>query len=331
MLLSNRAMIGSNPENLYAFTNSLTTEWALRNNRSNWNKTGRLRNYHCGDANVSGLTIFASQPAGNTHPVAYVLAQKPGRVSSHKICYIELDGDALASIGSLIFTSACVVSVDGAATGTLIIGSLIDGTVALVIDASAVGIMSLGGAGEAVITVTASGAILGNVPAAGSAPIEIGAIVSAVALGWLAGAGPIEIDATLDPYAAGWLAGTTAEAGLTPTGIANAVWNAIAASLNASGSMGEKMNAAGAAGDPWLTELPGAYAAGSAGDIIGNQIPAIKTLADFLSHIEGGKWKIEGNQMIFYKSDNLTEVARFNLFNAAGVPSMTEVFERRRA
>jgi hypothetical protein len=95
--------------------------------------------------------------------------------------------------------------------------------------------------------------------------------------------------------------------------------------------MGEKMNAAGNAGDPWTTELPGAYAEGTAGDIIGNQIPDIKSLAEFLSHIEGGKWKIVGNQMIFYKADNATEVIRFNLYNAAGAPSMTEVFERRRA
>lgn len=51
----------------------------------------------------------------------------------------------------------------------------------------------------------------------------------------------------------------------------------------------------------------------------------------FLKDIEGGRWKIEGVQMIFYKSDNLTEVARFNLFDAAGNPtSAVEVFERKR-
>lgn len=36
------------------------------------------------------------------------------------------------------------------------------------------------------------------------------------------------------------------------------------------GSVGEAINAAGAAGDPWITPLPGAYAAGTAGYIIGN-------------------------------------------------------------
>lgn len=230
MLLSNRAMIGSNPLNLYAFTNSATTEWSLRNNRSNWNKTGRLRNYHCGDANVSGLTNKASQPAGNVHPVAYVLAQKAGRISSHKICYLSLGGGAELTVGSLLFTSSCVVSLDGAATGTLIIGSLIDGTTAIVIDASAVGIMSLGAAGEAVITVEANGAIIGNVPAEGSSAILLGAVADLTALGWLAGNGPITLNGTLQSYATGWLQGSTEDKNvLTTSNIARAVWDALLA------------------------------------------------------------------------------------------------------
>jgi len=199
MLLSNRAMIGSNPLNLYAFTNSATTEWSLRNNRSNWNKTGRLRNYHCGDANVSGLTNKASQPAGNVHPVAYVLAQKAGRISSHKICYLSLGGGAELTVGSLLFTSSCVVSLDGAATGTLIIGSLIDG-------------------------------IIGNVPAEGSSAILLGAVADLTALGWLAGNGPITLNGTLQSYATGWLQGSTEDKNvLTTSNIARAVWDALLA------------------------------------------------------------------------------------------------------
>ena len=43
-----------------------------------------------------------------------------------------------------------------------------------------------------------------------------------------------------------------------------------------------------------------------------------------------GRWKIEGNQMKFYKSDNVTLVATFNLFDDLGSPSMDAVFERTR-
>jgi hypothetical protein len=53
---------------------------------------------------------------------------------------------------------------------------------------------------------------------------------------------------------------------------------------------------------------------------------------DFLRDIEGGRWKIDTtlNQMIFYKEDNVTEVTRFDLFDADGVPTSENVFERRR-
>lgn len=51
---------------------------------------------------------------------------------------------------------------------------------------------------------------------------------------------------------------------------------------------------------------------------------------EFVRHIEGGRWRIIGNQMIFYEDDNTTEVARFNLFDQSGSPSMVNVFERQR-
>ena len=44
----------------------------------------------------------------------------------------------------------------------------------------------------------------------------------------------------------------------------------------------------------------------------------------------GGKWAITGNQMIFYKSDNITEIMRFNLFDSSGTPTMTNPASRER-
>jgi hypothetical protein len=53
----------------------------------------------------------------------------------------------------------------------------------------------------------------------------------------------------------------------------------------------------------------------------------------FIKDIEGGKWSIDtdANQMIFYKSDNVTEVARFNLKDSSGNADSTNVFTRLRA
>lgn len=46
--------------------------------------------------------------------------------------------------------------------------------------------------------------------------------------------------------------------------------------------------------------------------------------------IENGRWKITGNQMIFYSADNITEIMRFNLFDKDGIPSEENVMERQR-
>lgn len=56
-------------------------------------------------------------------------------------------------------------------------------------------------------------------------------------------------------------------------------------------------------------------------------ITAIEAGLAFMQAIEAGEWKIENDQMIFYNSLS-TEVARFNLFDQYGAPSMVNVFRR---
>ena len=52
---------------------------------------------------------------------------------------------------------------------------------------------------------------------------------------------------------------------------------------------------------------------------------------DFLKSIEGGRWDLVGDQMIFYTDDNVTEVARFDMFDSAGNPTTTgDIFKRTR-
>lgn len=58
------------------------------------------------------------------------------------------------------------------------------------------------------------------------------------------------------------------------TDVENAVWNAVEASHLTSGSTGAALNAAGSAGDPWATSLPGSYGAGTAGNIVGTNLNA---------------------------------------------------------
>lgn len=52
----------------------------------------------------------------------------------------------------------------------------------------------------------------------------------------------------------------------------------------------------------------------------------------FLVDIEGGRWKIDTatNRMTFYKADNITPVAVFDLKDAVGAPTTEAPFERVR-
>ena len=56
--------------------------------------------------------------------------------------------------------------------------------------------------------------------------------------------------------------------------VADAVWDEVLSGHLTAGTTGNALNAAGSAGDPWSTALPGAYGAGTAGLIIGTNLNA---------------------------------------------------------
>lgn len=61
---------------------------------------------------------------------------------------------------------------------------------------------------------------------------------------------------------------------LTVQQIVDGVWDEPMANHLDSGTTGASLNGAGSAGDPWGTALPGAYGAGTAGNIVGNNLNA---------------------------------------------------------
>lgn len=60
----------------------------------------------------------------------------------------------------------------------------------------------------------------------------------------------------------------------TANAIADQVWDEVLSGHLTGGSTGAGLNAAGSAGDPWATSLPGAYSAGTAGKILGDNLNA---------------------------------------------------------
>jgi hypothetical protein len=58
----------------------------------------------------------------------------------------------------------------------------------------------------------------------------------------------------------------------------------------------------------------------------------VELVADvsFIKSIEGGRWKLINNQMIFYGEDGISEIAKFDLFNKEGNMAEENIYERRR-
>ena len=79
------------------------------------------------------------------------------------------------------------------------------------------------------------------------------------------------LEALRDRGDAAW---TTGAAAPTAGQVADAVWDEAIADHQAAGTTGNKLNAAGNAGDPWSTPVPGAYAAGTAGHAVGTYLDA---------------------------------------------------------
>lgn len=80
--------------------------------------------------------------------------------------------------------------------------------------------------------------------------------------------------------------------------IADAVWDEVLSGHLTAGSTGNALNAAGSAGDPWSTSLPGSYGSGTAGYIVGNNADSsgvtsllsrlTSTRAGYIDNLSGG-------------------------------------------
>jgi hypothetical protein len=57
-------------------------------------------------------------------------------------------------------------------------------------------------------------------------------------------------------------------------------------------------------------------------------VSSITGSIQLLRDMTAGRWIIENNQMKFYKEDNVTLVATFDLYDDTNVPTMDSVFER---
>ena len=180
------------------------------------------------------------------NPNAWLLPYEIGSMTSS-----NLNGVAVLT-GAGVSGLSAVVSMDGvaalSATGGLLAG--------LVVEMQGSGDLTAIGGGllEAIVAMSGTGALTAAIGATAGLTVT------------MAGVGSM----TINPSGTGEMVLEiyVNESQATVDQIVAAVWSALAAEYNVSGTMGEKLNGAGSAGDPWTTDLTSYNTDDTAGKII---------------------------------------------------------------
>lgn len=214
---------------------------------------GGSRNIFASDA---GIDPLSSKPAGARHPVAWQMPQKAGGLASRNSTHITFSDTANAVLG-LPASGTSTITFTQTGTGGLIVS----------------------GSGSASITFSQTGTILSIAAGSGSATVTLSGSALIGALAGLSATGTVTLSPAATINAIGYLSGlSTSETEFSANALAQAVWEAAASDYNTAGSMGEKLNDAGAAGNPWAALLvdngdPGTF---------GERVQKLLTTAKFL-------------------------------------------------
>jgi hypothetical protein len=219
------------------------------NLRQMWGRT-ELRNTTCGEG-ISDKT--AGIPYGHLAPSSWCLPFKAGAMSSFTNCVFRFTpGDLTLAAGRNLSAATTVTVTVSDALLELIVSAV--GSTSITFTLTGTALIAANAIGNTSFSFTVNNATLG-------------AIIDAVANTF------IQFSAAATPRATGNLEGhITPFTELSPQSLAAAVWQALSAEYNDAGTMGNKLNSAASAGDPWSTALPGSYSAGEAGYILGNQV-----------------------------------------------------------
>jgi hypothetical protein len=237
-LLGNYSVILKNP-----FTPIGGTQ--VSNCRSAFNASGQNRQRFYPET-VEGLPTTTALPEGYLAPHAWMLPYDIGSMTTS-----NLNGSAtLTSVGVAGLSGTVTMSGEGllSATGGLLAGLEVtmEGTGSL----TAIG----GGLLEAIVTMAGDGTLTAAIGATAGLTVTMAGVGTLVANP--SGTGEMVLEIYVN------------ESQATVDQIVAAVWSALAAEYNVSGTMGNKLNGAGSAGDPWTTDLDPYTTDGTAGKIL---------------------------------------------------------------
>lgn len=208
-------------------------------NRGDFNKTSMSR----GPFNAVDWEPKSGIPDGYRHPYAWVMPQTAGALSAR---------NSVVGVGSISTTALAVRLAEAALTGAgdlTAFGGLIVNLIAAITGSGTVSNADVKAFLQAVASISGSGGV-------SAGDLEgLGALLAAIAGSGtadgstLTGAGELAADLVVT--------GT----GLSTSNVGQAVWAALAAANNAAGTMGEKLNDAGSASNPWTEVIESGYTA----------------------------------------------------------------------
>lgn len=253
MLLGNYTPLNTNPGRaIGGFTNLY----------SNY-KPSKWYSFYDPDTDTTRLNARASLPSGTEPPYSWILAPKGGELSST---------NKLGGTGTLTASAAQGINIESDLIGS---GTIDTASLALVTSMTA-GLVGSGTISSASMTGIIS--LETDLSGAGSLTASLSSIVGLNVAMTGSGTLTATLRGTLSLAADIYVNQSEA----TVQQIVDAVWNALAAEYNVSGTMGEKLNGAGSAGDPWTTDLAPYNTDGTAGKIV-KQIKAKAAAAAALS------------------------------------------------
>lgn len=247
MLLRNYSALNGNPGR----------EFGGAANPIKWMKSSSMQLFYGGEASVEGQTNKAGFPCGYGTGGSFSLPPKAGGLSSH-------------------FEGNISLSQTGVAVG----GKPISGSSDITFTTTATGGLIVSGSGSASITLSPTGTLISVAAGSGSATVTLSGTALIGALAGISGQGSITLSPTAAIKAIGYLAGlSTNETEFSADALARAVWDATATDFNLAGTMGEKLNDAGSAGNPWAALIadngdPGTF---------GERVQKLLTTAKFLA------------------------------------------------
>jgi hypothetical protein len=251
--------------------------------RAAWSQAGARRN------SFQAFVGKYGYPSGVRHPASWCMSPKAGGMSAR----YELDVTTSNS-------GAGAMGVNGEGTTSITVTNA-DAALQLVVSAS----------GSVSIVVSAEGGLAGALYAVGSADILwSNADATLGALAGLFGEATIATTLSATARAEGWIVGAiTPYTELSPESLASAVWNKVATDANAAGTMGEKLNDAGSASNPWT-------------EVIESGLTAAEVLRLIAATLAGNATGLESGAPVFKSLDGTKD--RITATYAGGTRTVTD-------